>query len=78
MILQMNYQDCPIFNPSELKGHGITISSFNHAGNMYDEFNLDHDYSLLLVSGYNVNLRMNSGLTRSYYIIANKYGSQLT
>lgn len=63
MILQMNYpelklKDCPIFNPSELKGHGIKIGKFNHAGNLYDEFYLDHDYSLLLVSGYNVNLRL--------------------
>lgn len=63
MILQMNYpelklKDCPVFDPSELRGHGIAIGSFNHAGNTYDEFYLDHDYSLLLVSGYSVNLRM--------------------
>lgn len=62
IILQLNYpdrllKDCPDFHPSELKGHGITIDSFEHSGNLYDEFKLDHEYCLLLVSGYSVNLR---------------------
>lgn len=64
MVLQLNYpdkllKDCPIFNPSELKSHSIELSSFNHAGNLYDEFLLDEEYSLLLVSGYKVSLRLN-------------------
>tara|TARA_R110001599_G_scaffold173340_2_gene365148 strand:- start:4970 stop:5671 length:702 start_codon:yes stop_codon:yes gene_type:complete len=64
MILQMNYpelklKDCPVFDPSELKGHEITIGQFRHANNLYDEFKLSHNYTILLVSGYNVNLRMN-------------------
>ena len=64
MTLQLNYpdkllKDCPVFDPSELKGHRISLTSFNHAGNIYDEFLLDQEYSLLLVSGYKVGLRQN-------------------
>ncbi|MCP4343599.1 MAG: hypothetical protein GY799_33160 [Desulfobulbaceae bacterium] len=64
MILQLNYpdkllKDCPVFDPSDLRGHGIQLSSFNHAGNLYDEFLLNEEYSLLLVSGYKVSLRLN-------------------
>lgn len=62
MILQLNYpelklKDCPVFNPSELKGHGIVMTRFEHFGNEYDEFNLDHEYTMLLTSGYSVTLR---------------------
>ena len=64
MVLQLNYpdkllKDCPVFDPSELKSHEIQLSSFNHAGNLYDEFLLNEEYSLLLVSGYKVSLRQN-------------------
>lgn len=63
MVLQMNYpdlklKDCPAFDPSELKGHNIAIGTFEHCGNTYDEFHLDHDYTILLVSGYSVTTRM--------------------
>lgn len=62
MILQLNYpylmlKDCPDFNPSELKGHNVTIKPFTHNGNMYEEFQLDQDMSLLLATGYSVTLR---------------------
>lgn len=62
MVLQLNYpdkllKDCPVFDPSELKGHGIELSSFEHCGNTYDNFLMDQEYSLLLVSGYKVSLR---------------------
>ena len=63
MVLQLNYpskklKDCPVFDPSELKGHNIYLKPFEYIGNYYDEFFLDQDMSLLLVSGYNVNLRL--------------------
>jgi phage regulator Rha-like protein len=62
MILQLNnphlmLKDCPDFHPSDLKGHGITLTTFEHCGNIYDEFILNQEYCLLLVSGYNVTLR---------------------
>lgn len=62
MILQLNYpdvqlKDCPVFHPSELKGHNLIIRPFFHAGNQYEEFILDREYCLLLVSGYSVALR---------------------
>ena len=62
MVLQLNYpdmllKDCPVFDPSELKGHEIELSAYKHCGNSYDEFFLDQEYSLLLVSGYKVGLR---------------------
>jgi len=62
MVLQLNYpdlqlKDCPKFDPSELKGHQITLAPFEYCGNTYDEFHLDQEYSLLLVSGYKVGLR---------------------
>lgn len=62
MVLQLNYpdkllKDCPVFDPSELRGHNIKLSSFKHAGNTYDELLLDEEYTLLLVSGYKVSLR---------------------
>lgn len=63
MILQLNYpdrklQDCPIFDPSELKGHGISIGTYNHCGNVYDVFDLDKRYTELLITGYSVTLRL--------------------
>lgn len=63
MILQLNYpdrklQDCPIFDPSELKGHGISIDTYKHCGNVYDVFNLDKRYTELLITGYSVTLRL--------------------
>lgn len=62
MILQLNnphilLKDCPDFHPSDLKGHGITLSTYDHCGNAYDEFTLNQEYCLLLVSGYSVTLR---------------------
>ena len=62
MILQLNYpdlmlKDCPAFHPSELKGHNIAISQYEHCGNRYDQFHLDYEYTILLVSGYNVSVR---------------------
>ena len=62
MILQLNYtdrklKDCPSFNPSELKGHNVILGTFDHCGNKYDEFSLDYEYTLLLVSGYSVKMR---------------------
>jgi phage antirepressor YoqD-like protein len=62
MILQLNnphllLKDCPDFHPSDLNGHGITLSTFDHCGNAYDEFTLSQEYCLLLVSGYSVSLR---------------------
>ena len=62
MILQLNnphlmLKDCPDFHPSDLNGHGITLTTFDHCGNLYDEFILNQEYCLLLVSGYNVTLR---------------------
>jgi len=63
MILQLNYpdrrlQDCPTFDPSELKGHGITIGTYEHCGNLYDIFDLDKRYTELLITGYSVALRL--------------------
>jgi phage regulator Rha-like protein len=62
MILQLNYpdrilKDCPPFDLPELEGHPITVSYFEHSGNQYEEFNLNQEYCLLLVSGYSVPLR---------------------
>ena len=63
MILQLNYpdrklKDCPIFDPSELKGHGITIGKYQHCGNFYDLFYLNRRYTELLMTGYSVTLRL--------------------
>lgn len=63
MILQLNYPDlklkeCPIFDPSELKGHGISIGTYQHCGNLYDFFTLNKRYTELLITGYSVTLRL--------------------
>ena len=63
MIMQLNYpkvkvKDLPVFNRSELNGHEVSVSDYDHNGNSYSEFHLDHEYTMLLVSGYNVSLRM--------------------
>lgn len=62
MILQLNYpdknlKDCPIFDLPQLDGHPVTVSHFEHSGNLYEEFNLNQEYCLLLVSGYSIPLR---------------------
>ena len=63
MILQLNYPDIklkdrPIFDPSELKGHGISIGKYQHCGNMYDLFSLSKRYTELLITGYSASLRL--------------------
>ena len=62
IVLQLNYpdlqlKDCPKFDRPELEGHPIATAKYEHAGNQYEEFILNHEYCMLLVSGYNVTIR---------------------